>query len=282
MVAALVVVVVVIAAAVGFFLTRDQGTALALSFTQGQTATYHFAMHEHITLSSGGQSFPVDASVSADMQLRVLSVDSSGTATVRITYSNASATIGGRTQPTTIPPITAKMTSDGQMTTTAGAPIAGSQLGGPFTGGSSQLAAILPAGSVRVGDTWTKNVSMTLFGSPVTVSTHGAFLRREDVSGVDAVVVRTTTTAPMNYTVKLSDYAGLFGLKGSQVPPGAEMAFSGHSTGTATTWIDADQKKMLKSSTTAVVDATANVTGIPGGNASIGIKGTIALSLAPK
>ncbi|HXY72480.1 MAG TPA: hypothetical protein VEM41_08050 [Actinomycetota bacterium] len=280
-VAAVVVAVLVVAAAVGFLLTRNQGTALALSYAPGQTSRFHFATHEDLTLSSGGQSFPVDATVSADMQLRVLSVDSNGTATVRITYSNATATVSGRTQSTTIPPVTAKMTSNGQMTTTSGAPIAGGQLGGPFTGGSSQLSAILPSGSVRVGDTWSKSLSTTIFGSPVTISVHGTFLRKENVGDVDAAVIRTTTTAPMDYTVKLADYAGLFGLKSSQVPPGAEMAFSGHTSGTATTWIDTGQKKMVKTSTTEFVDATATLSGIPGGTGALGIKGTVSLTLTP-
>jgi len=281
MVGAVVVAILVVVAGVGFFLTRDQGTAIALSFSKGQSAGYHFDLHESLALSSGGQSFPVDATVSTDMQLRVLSVDSSGTATVRITYSNTTATVGGRTQPTTIPPVTAKITANGQMTTAGGAPIAGGQLGGPFTGGSSQLSAILPPGVVHVGDTWTKSISTSLFGSPVTISTHGTFLRTETVGGTKTAVVRTTETTPMNYTVKLADYAGLFGLKSSQVSPAAVMAFSGHSAGTTTTWIDTDQKKLVKTSANVLIDATATVSGLPGGGGALGIKGTVSFTMSP-
>jgi len=281
-VAAVVVAVAVVAAATVFFLTRNQSTAIALSFSPGQTTAYHFTVQEKLTLSSGGQAFPVDATVSADAQFRVLHVDSTGTATVRITYSNVTATVGGRTQSTTIPPVTARMTRDGQMTTTGGAPIAGGQLGGPFTGGSNQLSAILPSDAVRVGDTWTKKIPVTLFGSPVTLTEHGTFLRTESVGGTDAAVVRTTQTAPMNYTVKLADYAGLFGLQSSQVPPGAKMVFSGTSAGQTTTWVDTDQKKLLKTTATVTIDATIDLTGVPGGNQTIGVKGTVSVSLAPK
>jgi len=271
---AVVVAVLVVVACVGFFLTRNQGTAIALSFTPGQSTTYHFGLHEDIVLSSGGQSFPVDATVSSDMQLRVVSVDSSGTATIRITYSNTTATVGGQTQSTTIPPVTAKLTSNGQMTTTGGAPIAGGTLGGPFTGGSDQLSAILPPGSVHVGDTWTKAVPLTLF-------VHGTFLRTENLGGTNAAVVRTTETTPMNYTVKLADYAGMFGLESGQVPASAEMAFSGHSAGTTTTWIDTAQKKLLKTSANVAIDATATVSGIPGGTGALGVKGTVSFTMSP-
>jgi hypothetical protein len=279
-IATVVAVVVVVAGALVFVTTRGSGTALALSYSEGQQVSWKMSLGENLTMTVNGQTVPLKASMSGDAAWRVTTVDQHGTATIEQSFTNVQVTANGQTLTTDLPTTTFRLTTDGRMLSSTGATIFSGAPGQQFMGGASQVSALLPTGSVQPGDAWSKHESLTILGSNVSFDAHATYVKDEQLGGTTAAVIRTTDTVPMRLTIDLAQVAGTFGLSAAQVPPGAKAAYDLSVAGVTTSWVDTDAKRLLKTSGAATVDGTFAITGFPGvPTTPFGVKGTVALTM---
>jgi hypothetical protein len=257
----------VIAAAVfafAFLGSAGGATALALAFSQGQTRSAHMdlGMKGNITISTN--SAPLDVQASADVELKVTGVDADGTATIVETISNMQLTSAGQTVPSppAPAPVTLKMTKDGRILTSTGATLI-SGAGAPTQLGTSNLSAILPDGPVKPGDTWTKVTHQTMLNNKLSFSTNSTYLRDENVGSVNAAVIETKGTVPMDLTVKLADIGSISGVDPSTIPPDAAMSYKGQMSIDTTSWIDPGAKQVLKTEATVPFSLSIAISGLP-------------------
>ena len=282
--AAIVGVAALLAGGLGFLLLRPGGTALAFSFSKGRTTHFHMTMTMSGSIDAGSQgSFPIDSEISTDAQWDVLSVDEIGTATVEQSFSNTKLTANGQeVAGPGLPTGTFRMTTDGRLLSTTGQTLFGGGAQAPAQIGGDRLSAVLPDGAVRPGSTWSKSVTQTIWGTDLTYSIEGSYVRDEQVGSVRAAVVRTKGKIPMDFTVKLSDIADLIGLPQDTLPADATITYAGETTSDTTTWIDPDAEALLKTMGHSEFSIGVTAEGLPEGSLPPGgftMKGTMSLTL---
>lgn len=268
-----------VGATVSFLLLRSSDNALALGFSPGQTIRYRLTISMDAKLSIGLQRAPIVATTSADAEWRVLSVDPSGTATVVMSISNATVTSNGSSQ--ALPPqrSTFQLTSDGRLLSPSGVTLFSGGPAGGALGETSQLSALLPPdGSATPGDTWTKQISQSFFGTDLTFTQEGSYLRNERIGSTDAAVIEARATIPMDFSIKASDLVGLIqsGASSPATPTGASLVYSGQVAVDTTSWIDTGVKQILKTSGRARFSIGVLVTG----NATAGVPPGTSLDLS--
>jgi len=282
---ALSLVMLIAVATVGVVaLTGDHSRALALSFSKGATSKYHFQLTMRGTITVSAQDVPVDFTMATDATLTVESVDASGTATVQETLSNTSVTGSGQAPSAPqIAPITLTMTPDGRIVSGTGLTLFSGGAAGPTQLGGNNLSAILPDGPVKVGDSWNKDVSETVFGSKLAYFTKSSYLRDERVGEVDTSVVRTHMTMPASFKVLLTDLAA-FGTPPENLPADAAIAYDGDMSADTTTWIDRAKREILKTTSAGAFDMMVTFQGVPEAlipaGSSFELKGTMNVSFA--
>ena len=286
---AVAVAFVVLVGALGFFFLRgSNGTALALSFSPGQTRRYHMtvAMKASIAVGSGtqAQTVPFAFDAAADVQWRVVAVDAAGTATVKVTTSNVSVSSNGQSQTVPSPPaVTIHVSRDGRVASASGLTIVSGSERFPGLDGTDQISALLPDHAVKPGDTWSKSLTRTVLGSTVSFRASGAYLRDERVGTVNAAVIQTKQTVPLRFALTGRDLASLLpGLRGV-VPADARVAYSGQVAGVSTTWVDPAGKKVLKTQGTGTFWIDIAIRGVPStaGLGSLRMSGTESVTLRP-
>jgi hypothetical protein len=280
-VAAVAALVAAVTVAGLMFITSSDGTALASSFSRGESAEYRISIGTDMVLSVDGQRTPIKSSMDADVAWTVTSTDADGTATVELAFSNASARLNGRSVAAPdLPRMTVRLTPDGDVLSSNGTTLVSGGLGqGQLSPG--KLRVMLPDGVVKPGDTWSKTSTQTLFGSAIAYTSNGTYLRDERIEGVDAAVVETKATIPMNLTVTLADVAQLLGLPTDQMPADASFRYEGTAASDALTWIDPRGHRLLKTSTNGEIDVTVTADGVPAAAvpSSFQMKGTVTVSL---
>jgi len=256
----------------------DKGSAsaqpLALVFTQGQTETYTIHMTMDGKMDAGemlGGSQPIVMDVSEKVTWEVASVDADGVATVNVTVDEMTGTLNGIAIPDaapSTPSVQMQIAPDGRILSAGGMSFA-DQTGGAGFPGMGQMTPLLPDGPVQPGDTWTKDFSQDVpFGEGTIEFTSTSTLERyEDVDGVNAAVVTTEYTVPMDFTIdfgKLLDaMAGTEGMPtGATGLAGAQIAYGGSGKIHQTAWVDPEEKQMLKMTSTGSFDMTMAFTGL--------------------
>jgi hypothetical protein len=223
------------------------------------------SMDGSITAGTGAleQSVPLTFSASSDVQWRVVSVDPAGTATVNVAVSNLTVSSNGQSQAVPSPPaVTVHVTRDGRIVSTSGLTISSGSGQFPGLNGNDQISTLLPDHAVNPGDSWSKSVTRTIFGSTVTFRTSGSYLRNERVGTVDAAVIQTKQTMPVRLTLTGTDLASFLpGLSGV-IPAHAKVTYSGQVAGTGTTWIDPAAKRLLKSQVESRFSFEIAITGV--------------------
>jgi hypothetical protein len=267
---------------------------LTLAYASG--ATYKYTLHATATetIDAGAATFPISFDLSAHETVTVKSVDSSGVADLSISLSNLTvkSTAGGVTNTTTgspMPPIDMKIAADGRTLSVNGSTFGSS----PFTAfsgmGGSFMSAVLPDNAVKPGDTWSKDYDQAnpTGSGKIHVTTKSKYLRDEVVSGVNAAVVETTSTASINITIDMSKLlAGM--TPSSPAMPGVavgSLTITGTNSSDVTTWIDPGAHRVIKShmkgSTDATMTMTASGKAMPGLTGPFSIKGTNTMDLNP-
>jgi hypothetical protein len=278
---ALAVIFAIMAATFAFLAlrTNTEGSALALAFRPGQTNPYHITMRLNATLRAGGVTQPLDFTSRQDVSWQILSVDAKGTATVEVTGSDAALTTNGQTQTIPIPSRTFLLTADGRLISDGTTVFAGLPDASLLSGGE-EMSAILPGYAVRPGQQWSKTVSLSVFGSPVSYQVVSRYLRNGRVGSVEAAVVRSTATFPMNLAVALARAGTAFGLEGN-VPSDAVLRESGRMSVRTTSWIDLKTKELLETTSVSDMALRVVVSGVKAAKRipQIALDGTLTMTL---
>jgi hypothetical protein len=283
---------VVVAVVAGFLVFRSSGPggearALTLAFQEGDSTTYdiHTSMTGTIDADAYG-TMPVDMDMTETVTWKITSVDPDGVATVEVTVDSMSGTVNGMAVPdvgATTPPMTMRIAPDGRILTAGGLSFSSSAetTGGGFPG-MDQMTPLLPDHPVAPGDSWTKSFSQDFpFGQgSIEYTTHSTFDRYEDVNGVQAAVIVTNFSLPLDFTLDfgkmMKELGGSFGdTSGSSDLADlkhATMAYKGQGTFAMTSWMDPATRVMLKSSSRGDFDMAITFSGVPGFEGTMGIK----------
>jgi len=231
------------------------------------------------TASAAGRSQRLDFTVSEDLSWTVLSIDRHGTASVQIIGSNVRVRMDGRTQRIDVPAQYFEITPQGQILS-GGEELFTGVSGGQVAMGSEGLSAILPDRNARPGESWTKRVVVTMFGSPVAYTARSAYLRTGRLGSRMAAIVQTSAAVPMRLAVRLARYSTLFGIQG-RVSRKTVLHQVGRVGELRTSWIDMQSKDLLKTTTVSHVAVRMWVSGAPAGRSipAITVHGTLSMTL---
>lgn len=269
---------------------RAQAQPLGLTFTQGESETYtiHSTMDASLQAPSlGSQTLDMDATQTVTWE--VVSVADDGTATIRVSVTDMSGTVNGTEIPSTAAhsqPFDMQIAQDGRILSVGGMSLAAfEQTPGASFPGMSQLTPLLPDEPVSPGDSWEKTFSQDVpFGEGTIGFTATSTLEGyEEVNGVDAARVTTELTVPLDFTLDLGDLLATIGDSlGATGPTDAELdliadasiAYGGQGTVSMTSWVDAEAKEMLRSSSEGSFDIAMTFTGVPGFDGEMAFDGT--------
>lgn len=290
-----VAAVVVLAGAAAFALTRGGASAeaqpLALAFSQGQSETYsiHQTMDGQIDADVLGRQ-PLQMDVTQVVTWEVVSIDDDGVATISLSTSEMSGTVNGVPIPqeqAQIPAIEFQVAPDGRIVSAGGLALGGAgQTQGFGFPGMGQLTPLLPdAGqAVAPGDTWTKEFSQEFpFGrGTIDYTATSTYERNEDVNGVEAAVIVTEMTVPLDFTLNFQDLlatlgeealgaTGATGLEGFEK---AKIVYGGEGSFTQTSWVDLGAKELLAMDSAGDFDITMAFAGIAGFEGEMAFTGT--------
>jgi hypothetical protein len=281
-VGAVVVALALVAGFVAFTsLGGDEQSAnaqpLSLVFTEGESRTYTVRMTMDGGLEAGealGGSQPLEIDMTETMTWKVVSVNADGIATVRVTIDEVSGTVNGVEMPQNaadMPSIDMQIAPDGRILTAGGLSFAGfDQTGGAGFPGMGQMTPLLPDGPVEPGDTWTEEFSQEIpFGEGTIEYTATNTLERyEDVGGVEAAVVTSSYTVPMDFRIDfdrlLESMGGAQGITGATGMAGASISYGGEGSFVMTSWVAREAKELLKMSSSGSFDMTMAFGGVPG------------------
>jgi len=297
LVAGVVAVLVLAAAATGFVLTRGGSDAeaqpLALAFVPGQSETYqiHQTMDGRIEADALG-SQPLQMDVTQVLTWEVLSVDDDGVATVSLSVSEMSGTVNGipiPQDPGTMPPIEFEVAPDGRILSAGGLALGGAgQTQGFGFPGMGQLTPILPDGGTAVapGDSWTKAFSQEFpYGDgTIEYTATSTYARNEPVGEVEAAVIVTEMSVPLDLTLRFEDLLAALGdeavgATGAAGFEDAEIVYGGSGSFTQTSWVDLEAQELLRTDTTGDFDLTMGFGGIPGFEGQMAFVGTFTQQL---
>ncbi|HET9722504.1 MAG TPA: hypothetical protein VFR44_01535 [Actinomycetota bacterium] len=296
------VIVVVLALVAGFVafttLGGDEQSAsaqpLSLVFTEGQSRTYTIHMTMDGQMEAGemlGGSQPLQMDMTETMTWKVVSVDRDGIATVRVTIDSVSGSVNGIEMPSgaeqDMPSIDMQIAPDGRVLSAGGLSFAGfDQTGGAGFPGMGQMTPLLPDGPVEPGDSWTEEFSQDVpFGEGTIEYTATNTLERyEEVNGVEAAVVTSSYTVPVDFRIDfgklLESMGGAEGITGATGMSEASIAYGGEGSFVMTSWIAREAKEMLKMSSSGSFDMTMTFEGVPGVDAAeVGFTGSFTQSL---
>jgi hypothetical protein len=269
------VVVLALLAGLGTFavLNRSEptvsgpATALALAFDRGDQTTYdlHMKMDGSMDLGSAG-SQPLSMDATESIGWNVVKVAKDGTATVRLSVTGASGSVNGQPLPAGAgdTSTTLQITPDGQIVGANGVSI-GSIGSSPMSSfpGMNQVTPILPDHPVSPGDEWDKHFSQKFpFGdAKIDYTAHSTFERYEQIAGVRAAVITTDYTVPLDFSIDLGALAKAFGGTDASGLGGKNgtMTYSGKGTFTQISWLDLEQKQIVKGSTDGTFDMTVSM-----------------------
>lgn len=296
---AIAVVLALLAGALVVVLTRGGASAeaqpLALRFTQGQSETYaiHQTMKGEISADLFGE-MPLDMDVTQVLSWTVTSVDAEGNATVEISISEMSGSVNGIEVPaaaTEMPPLEVVIAPDGRIVSAGGLALGGAgQTQGFGFPGMDQLTPILPdeGEAVAPGDTWEKHFSQDFpYGEgTIEFTSTSTYDRNETVNGVEAAVIVTQMSVPMDFTMdfqelldSLGEDLGAAGATGVDALADATISYSGQGDISQTSFVDLDAKTLLRTESTGDFDITMEFSGLAGFEGAMSFTGTFTQEL---
>ncbi len=217
-----------------------------------------------------------------EMGWKVTDVAADGTATIEVSASATSGSVNGTDMgdlaaPTTM---TMKIAKDGTVVEDAGLGLSSlSGTGGTgLPGMGSQLTPILPDHPVSPGDTWSKDYTQELPYDMGTmhIQTHNTFARYEDVSGVEAAVIESDLTMPIDMIIDLGKVLDAVSgenpgaAAGAGALEGVTVDYGGSMTMHMTSWIASDEQRLLKSDSSGTFDMTMAFSGMEGLSPGLG------------
>lgn len=266
-----VIAVAVLLVACGILPAHAQ--TITLAFKQGEQFKYtlHFTGGFSAHIGSISQDVKIDAK--AKETVAITAVEPDGTADMTLTLTDLKITTTGKasdgsrttsttTQKDAIPPQQLKVAPDGRILSINGQSISSESPFGVLAG-SYLVYAVLPDSAVKPGDKWSKSYDQAQPGgsSTVHVTSNSTYLRDESVSGVNAAVIETKSSADftMNLFAQQSPTPNApNGTRAGPTPAGGVGAMQGSVTSDTTSWVDPSAHRVLKSSMKATLKATIN------------------------
>ena len=272
-----------------------QAQPLSLRFEQGQSEAYtiHQTLDAQISAGAlGDQALALDMTQTVGWE--VTAVDADGVATIEVSVTDASGTINGTPLPETpdFPAIEIKIAADGAVVSAGGFALGGTgQTPGFGFPGISQLTPILPDGdqAVAPGDSWDKRFSQDLPVGEGTIelTAHGEYLRDETIDGVQAAVIQTDLTVPVDFTLDVADALSALGDDaaagigaGIDQLVDASIDYGGQGQLTSTSWVDLEAGELVQMNSSGDFDLSMGISGIPGLSDAIAFTGTFTQDLA--
>jgi hypothetical protein len=280
---------------------RAEAVPLALAFTQGESQTYTISqtIEGDLALSGFGGEIPEGFSgmhlvldMSETVTWDVLSVDADGVATISVTTSDARASVNGIEAPSSelvSPPIEMRVAPDGRILSIDDVSFAGLEQGGlPGQGGMpgmDQVTPLLPEDGAPVapGDTWDTSYSQDFpFGEgSIDYDVHSTYLRNQEVGGVDAAVIRSSMTVPLDLSFPMKDLAAFVEEQGGGISEEelsklrqATITFEGALEFDMTSFVDFAAQKLLRSESAGAFDFTIEFGGFPDFEGTMTFDGT--------
>lgn len=238
---------------------------LLLTYHKGDVYRFSYQSTSHEIFGA----FQETLNETAQQAYTVISVDSSGNADMSVESSNvvSTATAGQLTLPM------GSSNSTFKLRVAADGGLLSQDLNGSSFGGATW--AVLPDGSVKPGDSWSKaydTVSAGYSGSS-RLATTSKYLRDESFQGSHAAVVETPIALAEDVTGAPSSLPTPNAADGSQT-----ATFKGTAKALVTTWIDRDAHRILKSHVTATFGLTVTFDAASGPTE---IKGDVTTDLLP-
>jgi hypothetical protein len=279
---------------------RAEAVPLALHFTAGDSTTYAISQTIDAEISAegfGGEfpalgGLPLMMEISQTVTWDVLSVDEDGVATISVTTSDASASISGIELPSSDlegPPVQMRVAPDGRILSFGDVSFAGFEGGGlPGQGGlpgMGQVTPLLPEDGAPVapGDTWDTSYSQDFpfAEGSIDYDVHSTYLRNEELGGVDAAVIGSTVSVPLDLRIRMRDVLAY--MKDQEGAPPVEdlgelknatVTYEGQLAFEMTSFVDFAANELLRSKSTGDFDVTMEIGGVPDFEGTIGIAGT--------
>jgi hypothetical protein len=275
-----------------------QAQSISLAYKAGDTFKYGFHAVMKYTIAASGMSIPLNMDLAAKETVTVKSVDPSGTADLSVDISDVSIkmSMNGTTNTTTTntgETIAMKVAKDGRVLSVNGNAFGSSSALPAMTGTQGGVvSAILPDHPVKPGDTWTKSYDQPnpLGTSAIHATSSNTYLRDESVGSIKTAVVESKVSTNLDMTIDLSAMLGA--ASSTPMPTGAgsggveSLSMKGNSMSVITTWVDASARRIVKTHSSATVNATLDVnmaagSTTPGLSGPITLKGTQTMDLTP-
>jgi hypothetical protein len=218
--------------------------AILLAFQKDDVYTYKYKETiDGITQVSGSPNTTFRGDVKGTLTIKILSVDAKGVATAELKQQIESGSVNGLNLPRQEPQVEqVQIGTDGHLS--GGNLGAGADPNGEVPG-SDQFMAILPDGKVRPGDTWTKDFDRPngLGSGNIRYHSSSTLARYETLNGIEAAVVQTDATAPLDIVF---DLGKLTSGQPSPYPAGSTLLYKGKVQSNSTSWVDPRNHNLLK------------------------------------
>jgi len=274
----------------GFFvLTRPRGpdVALALGFRDGATYRYRMTMSMDGTLEVPLAEVPLDGEFSQTIAYHVVSVEPDGAATIDVEVEDVEGAFAGQSVPEPTMGVAVRMVigPDGRLLELDGRPLpeALQQAWSDPTGSGGlpgmQQFPLLPNDPVGPGDEWVKDIDQPVpFGVGAwTVHSENEFVRYEDLGGVQAAVIESDITSPIDWAIDLREVAEVADEFGSRKVSAEDfegmptrISYRGDLEQEQRVWLDPDRRELLRTEATAEFDITTRAEGGEGFGALLG------------
>ncbi len=268
-------VVLLVAGAAYWFLSRGPDSkAMAMSFYQGQTVSYHLAMNFDGHLTVAGQAVPLSLSVDGTVAWHVDSVDPSGTATIEASELGMKVTTNGKPEGSSpAETTTIRIAKDGRILQAGDLGFANGGTSSPtlLFPGSDQYTPLLPSGKVKPGDSWTKSFAQAFpFGTgDLRYNAEITYVRDDIVGGKRTAVLTSTISFPTTFTLDLRKLMQLSGdtADAKSIPArfDPQIRYSGGGSETQTASFDPKAGELLRSSENGHFDIGMTLLGFPKG-----------------
>ena len=263
----------------------SEKTALALTFTSGQSLNYRFSMSVAGRATARGIAAPVTGQLTGTSTWHVNSVDSKGVATIIIKTGQIARVTNGRQSSQPPQSFHLRVAPDGHVFAQVGFGTTSGDEAGPGIPGSDQVTPILPAGPVAIGEQWTSSFDQTnpMGTGVIHYTTTSKLLRFEDVGAVKTAVIWTTADLPIDVSLSTRKALAATGLPATGLHKGTDPTYriKGRMVFSQTAWVDVQGHSLVKSSTSVSFDFTVRTAHIdpadqpPGGK--LHIQGTVKL-----
>jgi len=279
--------VAVLAGAVWFVLLRPAGSggpavALAMSFPKDRDERYLVSASMDGTMNAAGQQVQLSASAAGRLRMHVVSVDSHGVTTLRLSATHLRATANGKTVKNHGRHSLVRITSDGRVLSRDGLiPSDGSALG--VLPGSGVVSP-LPDHPVHVGDKWSNSmdVPIPIAGAKAHYTSTSRLVRYQTVDGVRSAVIESEGDVALDHIVSHLRDLMASTANSNQLPAGIDptVQLDGSMHMYETTWLDTHHNLLVKSEGSGTITITMHMDGVPqAGAADIAMNGQVSLAM---